>query len=62
MILRSLWNKKPFSRYFLMDPVIRVGTKHEDSDRRMIILCMVSAAPFAALIATLMYWLGATSG
>jgi hypothetical protein len=40
-----------------MDPVIRVGTKHEDSDRRMIILCMVGAAPFATLIA-LMYWLG----
>ena len=40
-----------------MEPVIRVGTEHEDSDRRLLVTCMLCAAPLAAVVGTLMYWL-----
>jgi hypothetical protein len=40
-----------------MEPIIRAGTEHEESDRRLVVACMLGAAPVAAVIGTLMYWL-----
>jgi hypothetical protein len=40
-----------------MDPVVRVGTKYEDNDRRLVVMCVLGAAPVAAIIGTLIYWL-----
>jgi hypothetical protein len=40
-----------------MEPIIRARTEHEESDRRLVVVCMLGAAPLAAVIETLMYWL-----
>jgi hypothetical protein len=38
-----------------MEPIIRTGTVHEQSDRRMMIICATGAAPLAAIIVGLIY-------
>ena len=40
-----------------MEPIISTGTEHEESDRPLVAACMLGAAPLAAVIGTLIYWL-----
>ena len=48
-------NGRPMFALPYMDPVIRTDTFHEQTDRRMMIICVVGTAPLAAIIVALIY-------